>query len=569
MSYNYNNVLTRSSITLQLIEDVAIYKAELYSSSGNIFRQSDSETELTVKVYKGFSDITSRFTDIVWRRFSFNEEDIVEDLAWGTAFNGLKTITVTKADVNEKVKIQCEVYDVIYGERTLVATESITIIDVNDLKPSTSAPSNPIDGQIWLDSSIDPAILKMWDGSRNAWLPIGQSDANTRNFFRNSNFFKRTFEHWDFDGNLQIKEILVLAGTTFARLKHSIATGNYNGISQTINDVKKKSKYTIQAKSKLYGEDLSLNGGLCVSILSGIDIKDANGNILETRYTLVKEENFQLTDVLQELFFTITTLEDTEKLKVIYSGAKDGGFDILISETKLENNTRKSSWDLAPEDIAEAVSDITPVIEDMVNDNKLTPVEKAALLGTWSSIKNEINTILSKADKFRNYAEHQNIIDKSYEILEVYETLYNALNLILAPENLSITDSVDGPKIKADIELYNLLKNEFEQLVQANIATKNDISYKVEILSTNGGVFKNGVINTTLYAKVYCGKDDVTSIFGSGQFRWTKTNIDGTLDTAWNIAHQSGFKSVVITGEDVRGKATFNCDVYDIEGNII
>jgi hypothetical protein len=569
MSYNYNNVLTRSSITLQLIEDVAIYKAELYSSSGNIFRQSDSETELTVKVFKGFNDITNKFTDIIWRRFSFNEEDIVEDLTWGNAFNGLKTITVTKADVNEKVKIQCEVYDVIYGERTLVATESITIIDVNDLKPSISPPNNPIEGQIWLDSSIEPAILKMWDSVRNTWLPIGQSDSNTKNFFRNANFFKRSFEYWDFEGYLQTKEILMLAGNTFARMKHSNITGNYNGISQTFNDVKKKGKYTIQAKSKLYGQDVSLIGGLCVSILSGIDIKDEGGNILETRYTLVKEENFQLTDILQEVFLTITTLNETEKLKIIYSGDKNSGFDILLTETKLENNTKKSSWDLAPEDVAEAVSNITPIVEDMVNDDKLTPMEKTTLVGIWSGIKNEINTILAKADRFRDYAEHQNIIDKSYEIIEVYEELYHALNSILAPENLSVTDTVNGSKIKSDIELYNLLKNEFEQLVQINFATKNDIAYKVEVISTNGFIFKNGSVNTTLYAKVYCGTEEVTDIFGTGQFRWTKTNGDGTLDTSWNIAHQSGFKQVVITSEDVKGKATFNCDVYDIEGNII
>ena len=49
-SYNYKDVLSRASITLQIIEDVAIYQAKLFSSNGNIFGSNDNSTELTVVV---------------------------------------------------------------------------------------------------------------------------------------------------------------------------------------------------------------------------------------------------------------------------------------------------------------------------------------------------------------------------------------------------------------------------------------------------------------------------------------------------------------------------------------
>ena len=63
-SYSYKDVLSRASITLQIIEDVAIYQAKLFSSNGNIFGSNDNSTDLTVVVYKGLEDITDNFTDI-------------------------------------------------------------------------------------------------------------------------------------------------------------------------------------------------------------------------------------------------------------------------------------------------------------------------------------------------------------------------------------------------------------------------------------------------------------------------------------------------------------------------
>ena len=40
---------------------------------------------------------------------------------------------------------------------------------------------------------------------------------------------------------------------------------------------------------------------------------------------------------------------------------------------------------------------------------------------------------------------------------------------------------------------------------------------------------------------------------------WSKTNSDGTADTAWNLAHQTSQKSITITNSDVQQRATFDC----------
>ncbi|MGM2417463.1 carbohydrate-binding protein CenC [Bacillus cereus group sp. BceL062] len=44
----------------------------------------------------------------------------------------------------------------------------ITLLDLNDALISGSAPSNPTTGTLWIDSSVKPNVLKMWDGK--SWV---------------------------------------------------------------------------------------------------------------------------------------------------------------------------------------------------------------------------------------------------------------------------------------------------------------------------------------------------------------------------------------------------------------
>ena len=78
-------------------------------------------------------------------------------------------------------------------------------------------------------------------------------------------------------------------------------------------------------------------------------------------------------------------------------------------------------------------------------------------------------------------------------------------------------------------------------------------------------------------AKKYIGKSvDIDGVYGAQcvdysnrvamdidgtrfAYVWTKTNFDGTVDTAWNLAHQTSQKSITITNSDVRQRATFDC----------
>ncbi|MDH5115339.1 hypothetical protein OQI88_12825, partial [Lactococcus lactis] len=77
--------------------------------------------------------------------------------------------------------------------------------------------------------------------------------------------------------------------------------------------------------------------------------------------------------------------------------------------------------------------------------------------------------------------------------------------------------------------------------------------------SSNGYQFKNNTINTTFTAILYQNNKEIDSEGTKFAYIWSKTNADGTVDTAWNLAHQTSHKSITITNSDVWQRATFDC----------
>lgn len=85
------------------------------------------------------------------------------------------------------------------------------------------------------------------------------------------------------------------------------------------------------------------------------------------------------------------------------------------------------------------------------------------------------------------------------------------------------------------------------------------IGYQVQIVSSNGNIFKNGNIETTLQVVLWLGKDDVTENYNDACFQWTRTSKDSEADKVWNMKNATGKKSIDITNSDVKGRATFFC----------
>ena len=86
---------------------------------------------------------------------------------------------------------------------------------------------------------------------------------------------------------------------------------------------------------------------------------------------------------------------------------------------------------------------------------------------------------------------------------------------------------------------------------------------RLVIISSNGNIFKNGNVKTTLSAKVFSWDTDITDTLDDNQFIWTRVSDDSESDKTWNENHFGGTKSVEITGADVKVRATFYCDLID------
>lgn len=114
------------------------------------------------------------------------------------------------------------------------------------------------------------------------------------------------------------------------------------------------------------------------------------------------------------------------------------------------------------------------------------------------------------------------------------------------------------------IDEINGIASRFEQAADEIIQRveqkiMENIGYQVQIVSSNGSIFKNGNIETTLSVVLRVAKEDVTADYNEACFRWTRKSADASDDRRWNAINATGMKEINITNRDVNGRATFFC----------
>ena len=89
--------------------------------------------------------------------------------------NTSPVIFIPKEKIPKALMINCEIKK---GNTVndVVARTSAVVMDLNDPIVSNAAPTNPEKGQLWLDTSSTPSLLKMWDGIR--WVDSGYQNGN-------------------------------------------------------------------------------------------------------------------------------------------------------------------------------------------------------------------------------------------------------------------------------------------------------------------------------------------------------------------------------------------------------
>lgn len=103
------------------------------------------------------------------------------------------------------------------------------------------------------------------------------------------------------------------------------------------------------------------------------------------------------------------------------------------------------------------------------------------------------------------------------------------------------------------------------------LMTVGDPRLKLTIGSTNGLMFVNNMIETTLIAEVTRGWEDLTGLVRLNDWIWTRETKDALEDAAWNASHRITGNQLAITLQDLGGRievdrsCKFTCEavVYD------
>jgi hypothetical protein len=340
---NLENIAATASITIQLIKDYSMYDSEIISSNGTIFQSTDTSTTLTFKVYKGIEDISDKIVDIKWSRFYFENDELEEDIKWGSDKDNKPRVVLNKDDIEEKSIIQASGYSMIEGRRELVTTARITIIKISDIYISDITPINPSDKMMWMDTNLVPPALKIWNDKLGYWTTSGMDVPVIKNLIRNSNFWTDIDEYYDIYNSSHINEPV----RTYNQNKQwlTLRSKNYNSRS---GGVYQEIQYPIVPNSNymfsFIGYRESGYNGTAISIrIVSINDKGVSTDIVNI--------NEPLTFNIQTIEVPFTTNNDTTKI-IIYLCTQDKSHSsFLVTELSLYNTSVYYPWELCPEDI--------------------------------------------------------------------------------------------------------------------------------------------------------------------------------------------------------------------------
>lgn len=455
-----DNIAATASITLQLVKDYSMYDSEIISSNGTIFQSTDTNTVLSLRIYKGVEDITNKITDIEWTRFYFNGDELEEDFTWGKDKNNKRKVVLYKDEMEEKSIIQASGYSMIEGKRELVTTARLTMIKISDVYVSDVEPTSPADKMMWMDTNKTPPLLKIWNDKLKAWESSGTDIPIIKNLIRNSNFWT------DIDGYYNIinesivdTAIIIYQNKKWLSLK-SNKNNSFGGVSQDIQyPITKNSNYMFSFIA--YKETSGGSAG------SNINIK-----IIETLEDNTVKETVNINKVLSTSISTIevpfTTSEEVKTITISLNTESGRRSSFFVTELSLYNTSVYYPWELCPEDVGKQITnkidnDRLSVFNTLMNNNSYKAIYES---NSQYYIRSEyITPAVASAEELTNVnnALNQSITNTSNTLNQNITNVNNTLNK-------SISDVSD--------DLNKKITNVNNTLNQSIANVSNDLSTK-------------------------------------------------------------------------------------------
>lgn len=323
----------------------------------------------------------------------------------------------------------------------ILSSGFITIKDFNDITSSPTAPTSPVTDQVWLDTSVEPPVLKTWNGS--SWVETNSVTIGGRNLLRNTALINESF--------------FTFANET--KLDKNMKNGSNYSIKYqtTVSDSTVKIGATPQPQPVVFGECYSASAEIYLPATHGMKEHDmvaleiqcfnAIGGLI-TSYMVYGDKKTigKWTKLkLENQVMPVGTVEATARVVV------QGKATLWVSNLQLERGSKASDWTPSPEDVTEEINDAKTKAEeaeknalesleeareankqlsDMASDSILTPSEKQTIARTWEEIKVEKPLINKQAEGYKVSTT-------------AYDSVFNALQSYVNTLGLDLTTNTD------------------------------------------------------------------------------------------------------------------------------
>lgn len=160
--YDGNNTVLDSQIIETDITENPNY-------SDRVFEENEKMYFICQSSSKHYHAVLGQYNDGAWTVYTQENKYIYSNDFYTDESSNV--IAISKQDVSKSAEINMEVYQ----GSVFVSSSSVTIIDINDPIISDTEPINVKYGQLWLDTSSDPYVLKIYTKSENNYI-LGEEE---------------------------------------------------------------------------------------------------------------------------------------------------------------------------------------------------------------------------------------------------------------------------------------------------------------------------------------------------------------------------------------------------------
>ncbi|UUV45941.1 tail fiber [Bacillus phage vB_BanS-Thrax1] len=318
----------------------------------------------------------------------------------------------------------------------IIGTGQMSLVDLNDVIASPTAPNNPIDGALWWNTTEN----KLYVYSNGQW--VFSSDGMVFggvNLLRNTTFNNLTKWSGLVAGHVIANDFL---GSTSARLtRTNWATGNPRAqFSQNVTLIpftQKGFQYTFGGWVYVDSSVAMTGAGndIAVRIYKASD-NSMRDYIITDLTTLEKDKWVYVKK-------TFTLLEDIQRMDVLFSLNQNGL--IKVARPQLETGNIASNWSPAPEDGEETISEIQKTLNNLADDNILDYNERQIIKDKLTELTGMVIPNGNTAMPDIGYIDAENNNAKGL----IYNVRKQARQMAI---------STDDPKYKAVETTYSALR---------------------------------------------------------------------------------------------------------------